>query len=77
MRNESNPLLILTAPLMVKMMLVTGEGQELRRVNLSLATKNLITDKNTTVHLVKALSQVYKSPFTRRIKAAKLLRRFH
>ena len=77
MRNESNPLLILTAPLMVKMMLVTGEGQELRRVNLSPATKNLITDENTTVHPAKALSQVYKSPFTCRIEAAKLPRRFH
>ena len=77
MRNESNPLLILTAPLMVKMMLVTGEGQELRQVNLSLATKNLITDKNTTVHPAKAFSQVYKSPFTHRIEAAKLMRRFH
>ena len=77
MRNESNPLLILTAPLMVKMMLVTGEGQELRQVNLSPATKNLITDENTTVHPAKALSQVYKSPFTCRIEAAKLPRRFH
>ena len=56
MRNESNPLLILTAPLMVKMMLVTSEGQELRRVNLSPATKNLITDENTTIHPAKALS---------------------
>ena len=77
MRNESNPLLILTASLMVKMMLVTGEGQELRQVNLSPATKNLITDKNTTVHPAKALSQVYKSPFTRRIEVAKLPWRFH
>ena len=29
MRNESDPLLVLTTPLMMKMMLVTGEGQEL------------------------------------------------
>ena len=77
MRNESNPLLILTAPLMVKMMPVTSEGQELRQVNLSPATKNLITDENTTVHPAKAFSQVYKSPFRRRIEVAKLPWRFH
>ena len=45
MHNESGPLLVLTTPLKVKMMLVIGEGQELRRVNLSPAMKNLITDK--------------------------------
>ena len=56
MRNEGDPLLVLTTPLKVKMMLVTGEGQELRRVNLSPATKNLITDENTTIHPAKALS---------------------
>ena len=54
MRNESDLLLVLVAPLVVKMMLVTNEGQELRQVNLSLATKNLITDENTTVHPGKA-----------------------
>ena len=54
MRNESDPLLVLVAPLMVKMMLDTDEGQELRRVNLSPTTKNLIIDKNIAVHPVKA-----------------------
>ena len=54
MRNESDPLLVPVAPLVVKMMLVTDEGQELCRVNLSLATKNLITDKNTAIHPAKA-----------------------
>ena len=54
MHNESDPLLVPTAPLKVKMMLVTGKGQELRRVNFSPAMKNLITDKNTTVHPTKA-----------------------
>ena len=54
MRNEGDPLLVLTTPLKVKMMLVTGEGQELRRVNLSPTMKSLITDKNTTVHPTKA-----------------------
>ena len=54
MRNESDPLLVLVAPLVVKMMPITGEGQELRLVNLSLAMKNLITDKNIAVHLAKA-----------------------
>ena len=54
MRNESDPLLVLVAPLVVKMMLVTNEGQELRRANLSPAIKNLITNKNTTVHPAKA-----------------------
>ena len=54
MRNESDPLLVLVAHLVVKMMLITGEGQELCLVNLSLAMKNLITDKNIAVHLAKA-----------------------
>ena len=54
MRNESDPLIVLTAPLMVKMMLVTSEGQELCRVNLSLAMKNLITNENIAVHPAKA-----------------------
>ena len=54
MRNESDPLLILMAPLMMKMMLVTDEGQELHQVNLSPVTKSLTTDKNTTAHLAKA-----------------------
>ena len=54
MHNESDPLLVLVAPLMVKMMLVTDEGQEPYRVNLSPATKNLITNENTTVHPGKA-----------------------
>ena len=54
MRNESDHLLVLVSPLMVKMMLDTDEGQELRRVNLSPTTKNLIIDKNIVVHPVKA-----------------------
>ena len=54
MRNESDLLLVLVAPLVVKMMLVTDEGQELRRVNLSPVKKNLIIDENTTVHPAKA-----------------------
>ena len=54
MRNESDPLLVLVAPLMVKMMLDTDEGQELRWVNLSPTTKNLITNEDTAVHPAKA-----------------------
>ena len=54
MRNESDPLLVLAAPLAVKMMLVTDEGQELHRVNLSPVMKNLITDKNIAVRPAKA-----------------------
>ena len=54
MCNESDPLLVLTAPLMMKMMLVTDEGQELRWVNLSPTTKNLITNEDTVVHPAKA-----------------------
>ena len=54
MRNESDCLLVLTAPLMMKMMLVTDKGQELRRVNLSPATKSLTNDENTTAHPAKA-----------------------
>ena len=54
MCNKSDPLLVLVAPLVVKMMLVTDEGQELCRVNLSPTTKNLITDENTAVHPTKA-----------------------
>ena len=54
MRNESDPFLVLVASPVVKMMLITGKGQELRLVNLSLAMKNLITDKNIAVHLAKA-----------------------
>ena len=54
MRNKRYPLLVLVSPLVVKMMLVTDEGQELCRVNLSPATKNLITDENTAVHPTKA-----------------------
>ena len=54
MRNESDPLLVLVAPLMVKMMLDTDEGQELRRVNLSPATRSLTTNENTTIHPAKA-----------------------
>ena len=77
MRNRSDPLLVLTTLLVMTTTLATDEGQELRQVNLSPATKNLITDENTTVHPAKALSQVYKSPFTRRIEVAKLPWRFH
>ena len=54
MCNESDPFLVLVAPLVVKMMLVTNEGQELHRANLSSAMKNLIINENTTVHPVKA-----------------------
>ena len=54
MRNESDPLLVPVAPLVVKMMLVTDEGQELHWANLSPTIKNLITNKNTTVHPAKA-----------------------
>ena len=54
MRNESDPFLVLMTPPMVKMMQVTGEGQELRRMNLSPAMKNLTTDENTAVHPTKA-----------------------
>ena len=50
MRNESDPLLVLTAPLMMKMTLVTDEGQDLRRVNLSPAIKSLTTDENIIAH---------------------------
>ena len=53
MRNESDLLLVLVAPLVVKMMLVIDKGQELCRVSLSPATKNLITDENTVVHPAK------------------------
>ena len=54
MHNESGPFLVLMALLVVKMMLVTNEGQELHRANLSSAMKNLIINENTTVHLAKA-----------------------
>ena len=54
MRNESNHFLILTALLMMKMTLVIDEGQELRQVNLSPATKSLTTDENIIAHLAKA-----------------------
>ena len=87
MHNESDPRLVLMAPLMMKMTLVTSEGQELRWVSLSPATKSLTTDENTTTHptpqrlgndvMNKALNQVSKSPFTRKIEGAKLPWRFH
>ena len=51
---KANPLLVLTASLMIKMMLVTDEGQELRRGNLSPMTKSLTTDENKTAHPAKA-----------------------
>ena len=54
MCNESDPLLALIAPLMMKMMLVTDEGQELRQVNLSPTMKSLTTDENKTAHPAKA-----------------------
>ena len=54
MCNKSDPLLVLVAPLVVKMMLVTDEGQELRWVNISPTTKNLITNEDIAVHLAKA-----------------------
>ena len=54
MCNKSDPLLVLVTPLVVKMMLVTGKNQELRQVNLSPVTKNLITDENIAVNPAKA-----------------------
>ena len=54
MHNESGPFLVLMALLVVKMMLVTNEGQELHWANLSSAMKNLIINENTTVHPAKA-----------------------
>ena len=53
MCNESGPLAVLMALLMMKMTLAIGEGQELRRANLSLAMKSFTTDENITAHLVK------------------------
>ena len=54
MRNESDPLLVPTTPLMMKMMLVIGKGQELRWVNLYPAMKSLTTNENTIAHPTKA-----------------------
>ena len=53
MRNKSDPLLILTALLIMKMTLATDEGQELCRANLSLAMKSSTTGENITTHLAK------------------------
>ena len=53
MRNESDPLLVLTALLMMKMTLATNEGQELHRANLSPVMKSLTTDENITTHPAK------------------------
>ena len=53
MCNESGPLPVLMALLMMKMTLAIGEGQELCQVNLSLAMKSFTTDENITAHLVK------------------------
>ena len=53
MCNESGPLPVLMALLMMKMTLAIGEGQELYQVNLSLAMKSFTTDENITAHLAK------------------------
>ena len=53
MHNRSGPLPVPIAPLMMKMTLATGEGQELCQVNLSLAMKSFTTDENITAHLAK------------------------
>ena len=54
MHNKSDPLLVLMAPLMMKMTLVTDESQELHRANLSPAMKSLTTAENITAHPAKA-----------------------
>ena len=86
MRNESDPLLVLTDLLMMKTTLPTDEGQELYRANLSLAMKSFTTSENITAHsekgvgndvMNKAFSQISKSLFTHRIEGAKLPWRFH
>ena len=53
MHNGSGPLPVPIAPLMMKMTLATGEGQELRRVNLFPAMKSVTTGENIRAHLVK------------------------
>ena len=54
MRNGSGPLPVPMAPLMVKKTLATGKGQELRRMNLSLAMKSATIGENTRARLAKA-----------------------
>ena len=46
MHNESGHLLVLMAPLMMKMTLITDESQELHQVNLSPAMKSLTANEN-------------------------------
>ena len=51
---ENELLLVLICPLMMKRMIIIGEGRELRQVRLSPMTKSVIINADTRAHLVKA-----------------------
>ena len=50
---QSGPLPVPMAPPIMKMMLAIGEGQELRRANLSPTMKSVTTCENIKAHLAK------------------------
>ena len=84
MHNGNEPLPVLTSPPMMKRMLVIGKGQKLHQASLSPTMKSTTTGKDTRARLVKgnnamskALNQISKSPFTRKIERAKLPWQFH
>ena len=53
MHNGSEPFPILISPLMMKRILVTGEGQELHQASIFPTTKNTIINVDKRAHLAK------------------------
>ena len=81
MRNGSGPVLVLIRPLMMKGTTIIGKGQELHQVKpfLMKKSKHKSQPRKGLGHdaMNKALDQISKSPFTRKIEGAKLPRQFH
>ena len=86
MHKEGGLLPVLTYPLMMKRMAITGKDQELLQVRPSLMkTSAIINENNKGPYcrglgnnvMSKAQDQISRSPFTRKIEGARLPRWFH
>ena len=86
MHKEGGLLPVLTYPLMMKRMAITGKDQELLQVRPSLMKTSTIIDENNKGPycrglgnnvMSKAQDQISRSPFMRKIEGARLPRWFH
>ena len=86
MHSENELPLVLICPLMMKSMIIIGEGRELHQAKLSPTMKSAIINVDYKSlprkglgndAMSKALNQISKSSFMRKIEEAKLPRRFH